>query len=69
MKSRYVCPSCKKPLIVERGGEFMFGIHCGHGPCRSTKANDGAEADTEKRAFEILRKNIEAEFENVTDED
>lgn len=56
------CPACGKKLST--GFEMdrnEFVAWCAHGPCPSTKANDGATGKTEQQAMdnliEILEKN------------
>jgi hypothetical protein len=63
-KSVHACPACGNPLSVKTCApnkrEFVI-LYCGHGPCKSKAANDGAIAGTEARAFEELKRAINAE--------
>lgn len=46
-----ICPCCRNPLSVGFNlAEQKFIAWCGHGPCPSTRANDGAFGRTEEHA-------------------
>lgn len=55
------CPACNQPLHV--GFEIShneFVAWCGHGPCKSEKANNGAYGKTEEQAQQNLIKQLES---------
>lgn len=60
MKSLHKCPVCGQPLSVKKPADFVI-LYCGNGPCPSKVANDGAIAGTEERAFDELKRQVEAE--------
>lgn len=62
MKSIYRCPSCNNLLCVDFHNG-LFVLWCGHGPCPSYAANDGAEGATEAGAFGLLERKIDNEPE------
>ena len=59
-KSTYRCPVCKQPLCIESTGDGVI-LWCGHGPCTSQRANDGADGLTERLAYEALCKAVDVE--------
>lgn len=73
MTSTYTCPCCGQPL-QKNVTTFSVVLWCGNGGgkrgimgrCPSYPANDGAEAPTEKDAYEILRKHVFEDKETQT---
>jgi len=59
IQSKFKCPCCQRPLTVEIQGLAWY-LFCGHGPCKSSVANDGALGDTEKAAADRLEALMEA---------